>query len=70
MLERSVQEQLISELKYAIRRERYSQMRYQESARLARTDELRALLSQLAEEESGHEAKLQKELQRLIAEQA
>jgi rubrerythrin len=65
MAERPLQDQLVTQLKYAMRRERLSQARYLESAKLARVPELQRLLLKLAAEEAVHEVRLHAWIERL-----
>ncbi|OGV63430.1 MAG: hypothetical protein A3K19_30725 [Lentisphaerae bacterium RIFOXYB12_FULL_65_16] len=67
MAERPVKDQLVSQLKYALQRERISQARYLESAKLARIPELQRLLLKLAADEAVHELRLRKWIERLGA---
>lgn len=65
MAERPVKDQLVSQLKYAIQRERLSQARYLESAKLARVPELQRMLLKLVAEEAVHETRLRRWVERL-----
>ena len=64
-MSRTTRDQLIAQLQYAIGRERYSQFRYREAAKLALNDGLRRLLESLVNEEAGHEKKLRRALEKL-----